>query len=106
MLTLLIAAGLTFHALPEGAAEFLSPECPIVAVDCTNTPGSAEWYVPIERLPLPVAWRLTPNGHTVTNSRGSARIELAPTTGLWPNDYWNGEDVRDWYCGYDVADAD
>lgn len=106
MLTLLIAAGLTFHALPDGAAEFLSPECPIVAVDCTDTPGSAEWYVPVERLRLPVAWRITRNGHTVTNSRGSTRIELAPTTGLWPNDYWNGEDVRDWYCGYDVADAD
>lgn len=106
MLTLLIAAGLTFHALPDGAAEFLSPECAVVAVDCTDTPGSAEWYVPVERLRLPVAWRITRNGQTVTNSHGSTRIELTPTTGLWPNDYWNGEDVRDWYCGYDVADAD
>lgn len=106
MLTLLIAAGLTFHALPDGAAEFLSPECPIVAVDCTNTPGSAEWYVPVEKLKLPVTWRITRNGQTVTNSHGSTRIELAPTTGLWPDDVWRDIDVRDWYCGYDVANAD
>ena len=106
MLTLLIAAGLTFHAMPDGTAEFLAPECAVVAVGCANTPGSAEWYVPVERLRLPVAWRITRNGNTVTNSRGSARIALAPTTGLWPKDEWNDVYVRDWYCGYDVANAD
>lgn len=106
MPTLLIAAGLTFHALPGGAAEFLAPECAVVEVGCTNTPGSAEWYVPVERLRLPVAWRIARNGHAVTNSRGSARIALAPTAGLWPSDRWHGVYVRDWYCGYDVANAD
>ena len=106
MMTLLLAAGLTFHALPEGAAEFLTPEFDMALVSAEDTPGSAEWYVPFERLRLPVAWRITRNGHTVTNSRGSARIALAPTTGLWPNVIWQENDVRDWYCGYDVANAD
>ena len=106
MLTLLIAAGLTFHAVPDGSAEFLAPNFEMESVSAEDTPGSSEWYVPVEKLRLPVAWRITRNGHTVTNSRGSARIELPPTTGLWPNIIWQENDVRDWYCGYDVANAD
>lgn len=106
MLSLCIAAALTFSALPDGAPEFLAPEFELEEVEATNTPGSAEWYLPVERLKLPVTWRITRNGHVVTNSHGRTRIALAPTTGLWPNDKWHGLSVRDWCCGYDVGNAD
>lgn len=106
MHSLCIAAALTFSALPDGAPEFLAPEFDLEEVEATNTPGSAEWYLPVERLKLPVTWRITRNGRAVTNSQGRTRISLAPTTGLWPNDRWHGLTVRDWYCGYDVGNAD
>ena len=106
MHSLCLAVALTFSALPDGAPEFLAPEFELEEVAATNTPGSAEWYLPVEKLKLPVTWRITRNGHVVTNSQGRARISLAPTTGLWPDDSWHDLTVRDWYCGYDVGNAD
>lgn len=106
MKIILLVAALTFHANPGGKSEFLAPEFTMKSVVAEDTPGSLEWYVPVDKLKLPVKWRITRDGHTVTNSSGGSRIALAPTTGLWPRDNWNGIFVRDWYCGYDVADAD
>ena len=106
MKIILLVAALTFHANPDGKSEFLAPEFTMKSVVAEDTPGSLEWYVPVDKLKLPVKWRITRNGHTVTNSSGGSRIALAPTTGLWPNDEWNDVYVRDWYCGYDVANVD
>ena len=106
MKIILLVAALTFHANPDGKSEFLSPEFEMKSVSAEDTPGSSEWYVPVDKLKLPTRWRITRNGHTVTNSSRVSRIALAPTTGLWPKDEWNGIYVRDWYCGYDVANAD
>lgn len=106
MKIILLVAALTFHANPGGKSEFLAPEFTMKSVVAEDTPGSSEWYVPVDKLKLPTRWRITRNGHTVTNSSGGSRIALAPTTGLWPRDDWNGIVVRDWYCGYDVANAD
>ena len=106
MKIILLVAALTFHADQGGKSEFLTPEFTMKSVVAEDTPGSLEWYVPVDKLKLPVKWRITRNGHTVTNSSGGSRIALAPTTGLWPRDDWNGIFVRDWYCGYDVANAD
>lgn len=106
MKIILLVAALTFHANPDGKSEFLAPEFTMKSVVAEDTPGSFEWYVPVDKLKLPVKWRITRNGHTVTNSSGGSRIALAPTTGLWPRDEWNDVYVRDWYCGYDVANAD
>ena len=106
MKIILLVAALTFHANPGGKSEFLAPEFTMKSVVAEDTPGSSEWYVPVDKLKLPTRWRITRNGHTVTNSSGGSRIALAPTTGLWPRDDWNGIVVRDWYCGYDVVNAD
>ena len=106
MKIILLVAALTFHADQGGKSEFLAPEFTMKSVVAEDTPGSSEWYVPVDKLKLPTRWRITRNGHTVTNSSGGSRIALAPTTGLWPRDDWNGIVVRDWYCGYDVANAD
>ena len=106
MKIILLVAALTFHANPGGKSEFLAPEFTMKSVVAEDTPGSLEWYVPVDKLKLPVKWQITRNGHTVTNSSGGSRIALAPTTGLWPKDGWNDIFVRDWYCGYDVANAD
>ena len=106
MKIILLVAALTFHANPGGKSEFLAPEFTMKSVVAEDTPGSLEWYVPVDKLKLPTRWRITRNGHTVTNSSGGSRIALAPTTGLWPSDDWNGIFVRDWYCGYDVANVD
>ena len=106
MKIILLVAALTFHANPGGKSEFLAPEFEMKSVNAEDTPGSLEWYVPVDKLKLPTRWRITRDGHTVTNSSGGSRIALAPTTGLWPKDEWNYVYVRDWYCGYDVANAD
>lgn len=106
MKIILLVAALTFHANPGGKSEFLAPEFTMKSVVAEDTPGSLEWYVPVDKLKLPTRWRITRNGHTVTNSSGGSRIALAPTTGLWPKDKWNDVYVRDWYCGYDVANVD
>ena len=106
MKIILLVAALTFHANPGGKSEFLAPEFTMKSVVAEDTPGSSEWYVPVDKLKLPTRWRITRNGHTVTNSSGGSRIALAPTTGLWPRDEWNDVYVRDWYCGYDVANVD
>lgn len=106
MKIILLVAALTFHANPGGKSEFLAPEFTMKSVVAEDTPGSSEWYVPVDKLKLPTRWRITRNGHTVTNSSGGSRIAIAPTTGLWPRDEWNDVYVRDWYCGYDVANVD